>query len=68
MQDSFGVYGALGCSDGTHSASAKGHRVGGAVGAAGAGKHHRVAGAVVVGAICHHMAKKHDVKKAGQGQ
>lgn len=53
---------------GAHSASAKGHLIGGAVGAAAAGKHHRVVGAVVGGAIGHHMAKKHDAKsQATQG-
>lgn len=49
----------------SQSAFAKGHVVGGVVGAAVAGKHHRVAGAVVGGAIGHHMAKKHDAKKQG---
>jgi hypothetical protein len=52
---------------GSQAALAKGHLVGGAVGAAAAGKHHRVAGAVVGGAIGHHMAKTHDAKKAAQG-
>ena len=52
---------------GAQTASAKGHLVGGAVGAAAAGKHHRVAGAVIGGAIGHHMAKKSDAKKATQG-
>jgi hypothetical protein len=52
---------------GAQGASAKGHLVGGAIGAAAAGKHHRVAGAVVGGAIGHHMAKKADAKKAAQG-
>lgn len=51
------------------TAFANGHLVGGAIGAAAAGKHHRVAGAVVGGAIGHHMAKKSDAKKqAAQGQ
>jgi hypothetical protein len=48
---------------GAQSAMAKGHLVGGAIGAAAAGKHHRVAGAVVGGAIGHHMAKKSEAKK-----
>jgi hypothetical protein len=48
---------------GAQSVSAKGHLVGGAIGAAAAGKHHRVAGAVVGGAVGHHMAKKNDAKK-----
>lgn len=47
----------------SQAALAKGHLVGGAVGAAAAGKHHRVAGAVIGGAIGHHMAKKSDAKK-----
>jgi hypothetical protein len=47
---------------GAQAVQAKGHLVGGAVGAAVAGKHHRVAGAVIGGAIGHHMAKKHDAK------
>lgn len=45
-------------------ALAKGHILGGAAGAAVAGKHHRVAGAVVGGAVGHHMAKTHDKKQA----
>ncbi len=36
---------------------AQGHIAGGAVGAVVAPKHHRVAGAVVGGAVGHHMAK-----------
>ena len=52
---------------GAQSASAKGHLVGGAVGAAAAGKHHRVAGAVIGGAIGHHMATKSEAKKATHG-
>jgi len=39
------------------AAFAQGHLAGGVVGAAVAPKHHRVAGAVVGGAIGHHMAK-----------
>jgi len=42
---------------GGQAAFAAGHIVGGAVGAAAAGKHHRVAGAVIGGAVGHHMAK-----------
>lgn len=53
---------------GAQTASAKGHLIGGAVGAAAAGKHHRVAGAVIGGAIGHHLAKKSDAKKATHGQ
>lgn len=48
----------------TTGAQAAGHLVGGAVGAAAAGKHHRVAGAVVGGAIGHHMAKTKAKKQA----
>ncbi len=43
---------------------AQGHIAGGAVGAVAAGKHHRVAGAVVGGAIGHHMAKTKEKKQA----
>ena len=43
---------------------AQGHIAGGAVGAVAAGKHHRVAGAVVGGAIGHHMAKTKAKKQA----
>lgn len=43
---------------------AQGHIAGGAVGAVAAGKHHRVAGAVVGGAIGHHMAKTKAEKQA----
>lgn len=46
------------------AATAKGHLVGGAVGAAVAPKHHRVAGAVVGGAVGHHMAKTKAAKQA----
>jgi len=53
---------------GAQAAFAKGHLVGGAIGAAAAGKHHRVAGAVVGGAIGHHMAKTHDAKKQAAAQ
>ena len=54
---------------GAGSARAKGHIVGGAAGAALAGKHHRVAGAVIGGAVGHHMAKTHAAKKqAAAGQ
>ena len=45
------------------SALAQGHIAGGVAGAALAGKHHRVAGAVVGGAVGHHMAKQHAAKK-----
>ena len=45
-------------------ALAKGHIVGGAVGAAVAPKNHRVAGAVVGGAVGHHMAKTKANKQA----
>ena len=50
------------------AAMAKGHIVGGVAGAAIAGKHHRVAGAVIGGAVGHHMAKTHDAKKAAAAQ
>ena len=43
---------------------AQGHIAGGVAGAAIAGKHHRVAGAVIGGAVGHHMAKKHAQKQA----
>jgi len=46
------------------AALAQGHVAGGVAGAAIAGKHHRVAGAVIGGAVGHHMAKKHAEKKA----
>ncbi len=46
------------------SSFAQGHIAGGAVGAVAAGKHHRVAGAVVGGAIGHHMAKTKAKKQA----
>ena len=49
---------------GASAAAAKGHLVGGAVGAAVAPKHHRVAGAVVGGAVGHHMAKAKAAKQA----
>lgn len=45
-------------------ALAQGHIAGGAVGAAVAPKHHRVAGAVVGGAVGHHMAKTKAKKAA----
>lgn len=45
------------------AALAQGHIAGGVAGAAIAGKHHRVAGAVVGGAVGHHMAKTHAAKK-----
>lgn len=53
---------------GAHGAQAKGHLVGGAVGAAVAPKHHKVAGAVVGGAVGHHMAKTKAKKQAAAGQ
>ena len=53
---------------GAGAALAKGHIVGGAAGAALAGKHHRVAGAVIGGAVGHHMAKTHAKKQAAAGQ
>ena len=43
---------------------AQGHIAGGAVGAVAAGKHHRVAGAVVGGAIGHHMTKTKQKRQA----
>ena len=46
--------------------AAQGHIAGGVAGAAVAGKHHRVAGAVVGGAVGHHMAKQHEAKKQAQ--
>lgn len=46
------------------SALAQGHIAGAAVGAAVAPKHHRVAGAVVGGAVGHHMAKAKAKKQA----
>lgn len=48
------------------SALAQGHVAGAATGAVVAGKHHRVAGAVVGAAVGHHMAKKHIQKKQAQ--
>jgi hypothetical protein len=45
-------------------AFAQGHVAGAAVGAVAAPKHHRVAGAVVGGAIGHHMAKTKAKKQA----
>ena len=45
-------------------ALAKGHLAGGAVGAVVAPKHHKVAGAVVGGAVGHHMAKAKAAKQA----
>jgi hypothetical protein len=49
---------------GASSAFAKGHIAGAAVGAVVAPKHHRVAGAVVGGAVGHHMAKTKAKKQA----
>jgi hypothetical protein len=49
---------------GAASAFAKGHVAGAAVGTVVAPKHHRVAGAVVGGAVGHHMAKAKAAKKA----
>jgi hypothetical protein len=49
---------------GASNALAQGHIAGGAVGAVVAGKHHRVAGAVVGGAVGHHMAKTKAKKQA----
>jgi hypothetical protein len=46
------------------TATAKGHVAGAAVGAVVAPKHHRVAGAVVGGAVGHHMAKTKAKKQA----
>ena len=46
------------------SVLAQGHIAGGAVGAVVAPKHHRVAGAVVGGAVGHHMAKTKIKKQA----
>jgi hypothetical protein len=46
------------------AALAQGHIAGGAVGAVVAPKHHRVAGAVVGGAVGHHMAKTKAKKRA----
>lgn len=46
------------------TALAQGHIAGGVVGAAVAPKHHRVAGAVVGGAVGHHMAKTKAKKAA----
>jgi hypothetical protein len=46
------------------AALAKGHVAGAAVGAVVAPKHHRVAGAVVGGAVGHHMAKTKANKQA----
>ena len=46
------------------NAAAKGHLAGAAVGAVVAPKHHRVAGAVVGGAVGHHMAKVKAKKQA----
>ena len=46
------------------AALAQGHIAGGAVGAVVAPKHHRVAGAVVGGAVGHHMAKTKAKKQA----
>ena len=45
-------------------ALAKGHIAGAAVGAVVAPKHHKVAGAVVGGAVGHHMAKVKAKKQA----
>jgi hypothetical protein len=45
-------------------AVAQGHVSGAAVGAVVAPKHHRVAGAVVGGAVGHHMAKTRAKKQA----
>jgi hypothetical protein len=45
-------------------ALAQGHVAGAAVGAVVAPKHHRVAGAVVGGAVGHHMAKTRAKKQA----
>jgi hypothetical protein len=49
-------------------ALAQGHIAGGVAGAAIAGKHHRVAGAVVGGTVGHHMAKQHETKQAAAAQ
>ncbi|WP_394762188.1 hypothetical protein [Phenylobacterium sp.] len=46
------------------AALAQGHIAGGAVGAVVAPKHHRVAGAVIGGAVGHHMAKTKAKKQA----
>ena len=48
----------------SQAALAKGHLKGAAVGAVVAPKHHRVAGAVVGGAVGHHMAKAKAKKQA----
>ncbi len=49
------------------SALAKDHAVGAIAGAAIAPKHHRLAGAVVGGAVQHHMAKTKAKKQAAVG-
>jgi hypothetical protein len=49
-------------------AFAAGHLAGAAVGAVVAPKHHRVAGAVVGGAVGHHMAKEKAKKQAAAGK
>lgn len=49
------------------SALAKGHIAGAAVGAVVAPKHHKVAGAVIGGAVGHHMAKTKAKKQAAAG-
>ncbi len=46
------------------AAFAQGHIAGGVVGAAVAPKHHRVAGAVLGGAVGHHMTKTKAKKQA----
>ena len=50
------------------AAMAQGHIAGGVAGAAVAGKHHRVAGAVIGGAVGHHIAKKNAAKKQAAAQ
>ena len=48
----------------SQAALAQGHIKGGVVGAVVAPKHHKVAGAVVGGAVGHHMAKTKAKKQA----
>jgi hypothetical protein len=60
-----GVAAAVTFAVSAQAALAQGTAAGGAVGAVVAPKHHRVAGAVVGGAVGHHMAKAKAKKAAG---
>ena len=64
IKSAIALTGAIAVLFAAQGALAKGHIAGAAVGAVVAGKHHRVAGAVVGGAVGHHMAKTKAKKEA----